>query len=473
MAAQGTGTGAGQARRVDLDHPRHRRARRPRHGRARPARDPDRPAARQPLRLGARATSDALIAMALGLPTYSLFLVLMRAYQAVQDTRDDLHGVPGGERAQRSCSTSPSTTASASGPWRPVSSLGYAGGALVALVHLSRRSVGSGGRASPRDRAGLRRRRRSPPAAAWGVSSALAHLPGGTRQTRRCGESHRRCGGRCYRLSARGSRPRVRRDAETAAVAESPDMSCGEGSSSSSSSSASSGSSPTTACQVLNARRDVSSAASAAASAAAQAISTPTKPAQGRGHRRHDGQGARRRRHRLHLRPGGRQGVKVTVSGKAKLARPALHRQEPDRQHQVVGVRAAQGEPDPSGRSSVTVKVVTDSSCDLPQELADELGHHHRPADRALRRRGVRRPPGPHGCGVLGPLRRQSHAAGDGRAVARRVRAGLPRGGRRGPRRGRRDPPLRRALGHAPSRPAGRRGGRRHDRRCAPSTRSR
>jgi putative peptidoglycan lipid II flippase len=36
---------------------------------------------------GARTTADVLALMALGLPVYSLFLVLMRAYQAVQDTR--------------------------------------------------------------------------------------------------------------------------------------------------------------------------------------------------------------------------------------------------------------------------------------------------------------------------------------------------------------------------------------------------
>ncbi|MFX8516257.1 lipid II flippase MurJ, partial [Acinetobacter baumannii] len=36
---------------------------------------------------GARHTGDALVAMALGLPAFSLFLVLARAFQALQDTR--------------------------------------------------------------------------------------------------------------------------------------------------------------------------------------------------------------------------------------------------------------------------------------------------------------------------------------------------------------------------------------------------
>ena len=52
------------------------------------------------------------------------------------------------------------------------------------------------------------------------------------------------------------------------------------------------------------------------------------------------------------------------------------------------------------------IRIVTDSSCDLPASIADELGITHRPADDPVRRRGVRRPRGTVDRGVLVALRR-------------------------------------------------------------------
>jgi putative peptidoglycan lipid II flippase len=130
---------------------------------------------------GARATADALIAMALGLPTFSLYLVLMRAYQAIQDTRSmffiylvenalnvvlDLalyhrYGIRG--------------LAAGLG-------LAYAGGTIVALVHLSRRLGGLGGARLGTGIGLILVGAALAGGAAWGVSTGLSHLPGGTRQ---------------------------------------------------------------------------------------------------------------------------------------------------------------------------------------------------------------------------------------------------------------------------------------------------
>ena len=52
--------------------------------------------------------------------------------------------------------------------------------------------------------------------------------------------------------------------------------------------------------------------------------------------------------------------------------------------------------------AAVSVRIVTDSSCDLPQAVADELGIDDRAADDPLRRRGVRRPRGAVDRRVLG-----------------------------------------------------------------------
>jgi len=131
--------------------------------------------------LGARATSDALIAMALGLPAYSLFLVLMRAYQAVQDTRTIfvMYLVENGITIALDIAFYHryGIRALAAGL-----SLGYAAGALVALVHLSRRLGGLGGARLVSGIGLVLVASAFAAGAAWGVSSALAHLPGGTRQ---------------------------------------------------------------------------------------------------------------------------------------------------------------------------------------------------------------------------------------------------------------------------------------------------
>jgi putative peptidoglycan lipid II flippase len=130
---------------------------------------------------GARATSDALIAMALGLPAFSLYLVLIRAFQAIQDTRSMFYiylvenglnivlafalyhrfGIRGLAAAL---------------------SLAYAGGLVVAAVHLSRRMHGIGGARLATAFGLVLVGAALAAGAAWAVSSGLAHLPGGRRQ---------------------------------------------------------------------------------------------------------------------------------------------------------------------------------------------------------------------------------------------------------------------------------------------------
>ena len=53
----------------------------------------------------------------------------------------------------------------------------------------------------------------------------------------------------------------------------------------------------------------------------------------------------------------------------------------------------------------MSIRVVTDSSCDLPQSLVDALAHRDRPAHDPLRRRGARRPRGAQHRRVLAPAR--------------------------------------------------------------------
>ena len=53
----------------------------------------------------------------------------------------------------------------------------------------------------------------------------------------------------------------------------------------------------------------------------------------------------------------------------------------------------------------MSIRVVTDSGCDLPQPLVDALAHRDRPAHHPLRRRGARRPRGAEHRRVLAPAR--------------------------------------------------------------------
>ena len=129
---------------------------------------------------GARATSDALIAMALGLPTFSLYLVLMRAYQAIQDTRSMFFIYLVENALNIGLDLALYHRFGIRGLAAGLS-LAYAGGTIVALVHLSppsRRASAPPG--WPRASASCWSVPPSPPGAAWAVSTGMAHLPGGT-----------------------------------------------------------------------------------------------------------------------------------------------------------------------------------------------------------------------------------------------------------------------------------------------------
>ncbi|MHB8464414.1 MAG: murein biosynthesis integral membrane protein MurJ [Acidimicrobiales bacterium] len=131
---------------------------------------------------GARATADALTAFALGLPTFSIFAILVRSYQAVQDTRSifliylfenvvnivlavvlyDRFGIRG-----------------LAASW----SLAYAAAAAVAIWHLSRRFGEIGGRRLALAVGAVVAAAVPSALSAWALSTWLANLPGGTRQT--------------------------------------------------------------------------------------------------------------------------------------------------------------------------------------------------------------------------------------------------------------------------------------------------
>jgi len=130
---------------------------------------------------GARATSDALILMALGLPTYSLYLVLMRAYQAMQDTRTMFY-IYLVENALNIVFDLALYHRFGIRGLAAGLSLAYAGGAAVAMIHLSRHMGGLGGGA-------LRAAFRSilvasvlAAGAAWVATWGMTHLPDSHRQ---------------------------------------------------------------------------------------------------------------------------------------------------------------------------------------------------------------------------------------------------------------------------------------------------
>jgi len=130
---------------------------------------------------GAHATSDALIAMALGLPAFSLYLVFIRALQAIQDTRSMflLYLVENGLNIVLDFALYHrfGIRGLAAGL-----SLAYTVAAIVAAVHLSRRVRGIGGVRLATALGLVLVGATFAAGAAWAVSSGLAHLPGGTRQ---------------------------------------------------------------------------------------------------------------------------------------------------------------------------------------------------------------------------------------------------------------------------------------------------
>lgn len=130
---------------------------------------------------GARTTADALIAMALGVPTFCLFLVLMRCYQAMQDTRTMfvLYVVENVTNIFLDVALYPrfGIRGLAAGL-----ALAYAVAAVAAFVHLSRRMGGLGGRRLTAAVGAVLTAAVAAAAAAWAVSWAIGRLPGGTRQ---------------------------------------------------------------------------------------------------------------------------------------------------------------------------------------------------------------------------------------------------------------------------------------------------
>lgn len=124
---------------------------------------------------GARATADALAAFAIGLPTFSLYAVLMRSYQAMQDTRSmfRVYAFENGVNVALALALYPRFGVQGlAASW----SLAYAAGAAVALWHQSGRLGGLGG--APLIGATARVTLGACGAAgmAWLVSSAIGHL---------------------------------------------------------------------------------------------------------------------------------------------------------------------------------------------------------------------------------------------------------------------------------------------------------
>jgi len=131
---------------------------------------------------GARATSDALILMALGLPTFSLYLLLMRAYQGIQDTRSMFY-IYLVENALNVVLALALYHRFGIRGLAAALSLAYLGGSVVALTHLSRRRFnGLGGTRLATGIGLVFVGAALAGGAAWVVSSGLAHLPGGHRQ---------------------------------------------------------------------------------------------------------------------------------------------------------------------------------------------------------------------------------------------------------------------------------------------------
>ena len=130
---------------------------------------------------GARATSDALAVFALGLPTFSLYAVLMRSYQAMQDTRSmfKVYALENALNVALALALYPHFgIRGLAASW----SLAYAGGAAAALWHQSRRLEGMGGRAMTMAVRRVVAAAAAAGAAAWVVSAAVAQAPGGATQ---------------------------------------------------------------------------------------------------------------------------------------------------------------------------------------------------------------------------------------------------------------------------------------------------
>jgi putative peptidoglycan lipid II flippase len=130
---------------------------------------------------GAHETANALIAFALGLPTFGLFITFMRAFQAMQDTRSMFvfYVVENALNVVLALLLYPSfgiTGLAAS--W----SLAYAGAAVLAGWNLSRRIQGIGGSDLAHALGSVLWASIPAAGVAWGLSEGLALAPGGNRQ---------------------------------------------------------------------------------------------------------------------------------------------------------------------------------------------------------------------------------------------------------------------------------------------------
>ena len=130
---------------------------------------------------GARITADALIAFSLGLPTFSLFAILMRTYQGLQDTRS-MFVVYAFENAVNIVLAVILYPRYGIRGLAAAWGLAYAAAAAAAMWHLARRLGGLGGGRLMLAVGAVIAASIPTALAAWAVSTGLAHISGGTRQ---------------------------------------------------------------------------------------------------------------------------------------------------------------------------------------------------------------------------------------------------------------------------------------------------
>lgn len=124
---------------------------------------------------GARTTADALAAFAVGLPTFSLYAIMMRSYQAMQDTRSmfKVYAFENAVNIVLAVTLYPHFgVRGLAASW----SLAYAAGAAVAVWHQGRRLEGIGGRPLRLAFARVAAGAVVAVVAAWAVSSGVARL---------------------------------------------------------------------------------------------------------------------------------------------------------------------------------------------------------------------------------------------------------------------------------------------------------
>lgn len=141
----------------------------------------------------ARVTAEVLALLALGLPGFSIYILLMRAYQAMQDTRTVffLYAVENGVNIVLALALYPSLGVRG---LALAYALAYTVGTAVALAHLRRRTQGIGGR--PLIRSWL---------SVAGASAVMGAVVSGlTPLLDAAGQSRGGRDRRCYRLRRRG-----------------------------------------------------------------------------------------------------------------------------------------------------------------------------------------------------------------------------------------------------------------------------